>query len=69
MDKIRFPFRVKVNGAYYAPGEVIQVENADEFVRQGAEVVSRLADEKEDGLFSDEAREPPKRPGRPKKSQ
>lgn len=77
MDKIKFPFRVKVNGAYYEPGVIIQVEDADKFIRDGAEVVSRgkgdqpkPQPEETPSLFAEDAPKPqPKRTGRPKKQQ
>lgn len=40
MYTIKFPFRTKVNGAYYNAGELIKVEDAAEYVKQGATVVS-----------------------------
>lgn len=36
MAFVKFPHKVKVNGAYYAPGTLIQVDNAAEYVKQGA---------------------------------
>lgn len=65
MDSIKFPYRVKVNGIYYQPGQVIRVNDASEYVKQGAEVVSIGEKQKKvsRSLFDDE----PKRAGRPKK--
>ena len=40
MTTIRFPWHVKVDGTYYKPGELIEVANAEEYVSQGAEIVS-----------------------------
>lgn len=40
MVTIKFPFRVKLNGAYYNAGELIKVEDAAEYVKQGATVVA-----------------------------
>lgn len=43
MPKIKFPYRVKLNGAYYEPGTAITVANADEYVKNGAAVVENTA--------------------------
>lgn len=37
----KYPFRVKSNGKYYAPGEAIQVDDVQEAVEQGAEAVEQ----------------------------
>lgn len=36
MAFVKFPHKVKVNGEYYAPGTLIEVDNAAEYVKQGA---------------------------------
>lgn len=36
MAFVKFPHRVKVNGEYYAPGTLIEVDDAAEYVKQGA---------------------------------
>ena len=41
MGSVRYPFRVKYNGTYYAPGEIIEVSNVAEAVEQGAETVEK----------------------------
>lgn len=41
MGAVKYPFRVKCNGTYYAPGEVIEVDNVAEAVEQGAEAVEK----------------------------
>lgn len=40
MVTIIFPFKVKLNGAYYNAGELIKVEDAAEYVKQGAIIVA-----------------------------
>ena len=37
--KIRFPFQVKLNDGYHAANEIIEVEDATEYVKEGAEVI------------------------------
>lgn len=68
MDNIKFPYRVKVNGVYYQPGQVIRVNDAGEYVKQGAEVVAIGEKQKKvnRSLFDEEPKES-KRAGRPKK--
>lgn len=41
MGRVRFPFHVKANGEYYAPGETVEVEGVEEAVAQGAEVIEK----------------------------
>lgn len=36
MAFVKFPHKVKVNGVYYAPGTLIKVDDAAEYVNQGA---------------------------------
>lgn len=36
MAFVKFPHKVKVNGEYYAPGTLIEVDDAAEYVKQGA---------------------------------
>lgn len=36
MAFVKFPHKVKVNGEYYAPGTLIEVGDAAEYVKQGA---------------------------------
>lgn len=38
--KVKFPFRVKCNGEYYAPGDTVKVDDVDEAVSRGAEIIS-----------------------------
>lgn len=38
--KVKFPFRVKYNGAYYAPGDTVKVDDVDEAISNGAEIIS-----------------------------
>lgn len=38
---VKYPFRVKSNGVYYAPGEIIETDNVAEAVEQGAEAVDK----------------------------
>jgi len=39
MAKIRFPWHVKVEGNYYAPGEIIEVSDASQYLSEGAEIL------------------------------
>ena len=39
MNWIRYPFHVKHDGRDYAPGVPIMVENAEEYLARGAELV------------------------------
>lgn len=39
MGRVKFPFRVKANGEYYAPGEAVEVEDVAAAVAHGAEVI------------------------------
>lgn len=48
MDAIKFPFRVKINGEYHEPNETIEVEDATEYVRQGAVIIERKAGRKQE---------------------
>lgn len=41
MGTVKYPFRVKCNGVYYAPGEIIEVANVEKAVEQGAEAVEK----------------------------
>lgn len=36
MAFVKFPHKVKVNGEYYAPGTLIKVDDAAEYVKRGA---------------------------------
>lgn len=36
MAFVKFPHKVKVNGEYYAPGTLIEVDDAAAYVKQGA---------------------------------
>lgn len=36
MAFVKFQHKVKVNGEYYAPGTLIEVDDAAEYVKQGA---------------------------------
>lgn len=36
MAFVKFPHKVKVNGEYYAPGTLIEVDDAAEYIKQGA---------------------------------
>lgn len=38
MGRVRFPFHVKANGKYYAPGEAVEVADVAAAVSQGAEL-------------------------------
>lgn len=38
--KVKFPFRVKCNGEYYAPGDTVKVDDVDDAVSRGAEIIS-----------------------------
>ena len=39
MAKIRFQWHVKVGDGYYAPGELIEVQDPQEYLAEGAEIV------------------------------
>lgn len=39
MTVIRFPWHVNVDGTIYAPGDLIKVEDAAEYIKEGAEIV------------------------------
>lgn len=39
MAFVKFPHKVKVNGVYYAPGTLIEVDNTAKYVKQGEEIV------------------------------
>ena len=39
MTYIRFPWHVKVEDGYYAPGALIAVEDPSKYVSEGAEIV------------------------------
>jgi len=41
MASVKFPHKVKVNGVYYAPGTVIEVEDPADYIKQGAIEVSK----------------------------
>lgn len=43
--RVTFPFRVKYNGKYYAPGDVVKVDDIDDAISNGAEVFG--SDEKD----------------------
>lgn len=43
MTKIKFPYRAKVDGVYYAPDTEIEVREADDHVKNGAVVVAVAA--------------------------
>lgn len=38
--KVKFPFRVKYNGVYYASGDTVKVDDVDEAISNGAEMIS-----------------------------
>lgn len=38
---VKYPFRVKSGGKYYAPGEAVQVDDVAEAVEQGAEAMEQ----------------------------
>lgn len=61
MAKIRFPWHVKVEDGYYAPGQLIEVPNPQDYLAHGAEIVE------EDPPVADEAVETRPRRGRRKK--
>lgn len=42
---VKYPFRVKSGGKYYAPGEAVQVADVAEAIEQGAEVVEQPSTE------------------------
>ncbi len=60
MGRVCYPFRVKANGRYYAPGEVFEVEDTASAAAQGATVVTDEPEEHANG---------PVRRGRPKKTE
>lgn len=39
MTYIRFPWRVKMEDGYHAPGELIAVEDPSQYISEGAEIV------------------------------
>lgn len=59
MGRVCYPFRVKANGEYYAPGAVIEVEDTAAAVAQGATAVADEPEERPDA---------PKGRGRSKKA-
>ena len=40
MAYIRFPWHVKVEDGYYAPGELIEVSNPEDYRVEGAEIIN-----------------------------
>lgn len=36
MAYVKFPFTVKLKGKYYAPNTLIEVDDAEQYVKQGA---------------------------------
>lgn len=61
MTIVTYPFRVKHNGKYYAPGEPITVDDATGYVAQGASELPCEVKEEEKPTAV-------KRGGRPKKT-
>lgn len=43
MYLIKFPFKVKLGGEYYAAGEPVKVKNAEDYVAMGAVVIEQVA--------------------------
>lgn len=64
MAKVTFPFRVKSGGKYYAPGELVEVENVDDAIMDGA---TPIPEEQKSVMENPQSEEQPKR-GRTKKS-
>lgn len=59
--KVKFPFRVKCNGEYYAPGDPVKVDDVDEAVFRGAEVISTEEKKPESKVETEKPPNPQKR--------
>lgn len=64
MMKVTFPFRVKSGGKYYAPGELVEVEDVDAAIMDGAKPIP---EEQKSAKETPQGDEQPKR-GRTKKN-
>lgn len=66
MGRVKYPFRVKYNGEYYAPGEPIAVDDVAAAVELGAKVIQQIESVAEPMEVLVES---VKKPGRPRKTE
>lgn len=57
--KVKFPFRVKYGGQYYAPGATVKVDDVDEAVSRGAEIIS--AEKEKHAVLDEHEKEKPEK--------